>query len=220
MSSLQSRILIGLVGFPSVIYVILNHILVFNMIVVFCFVLAFREYIKIVNNFDNRTYWLFFGTIYIFGSMMSLIYLRSIDSLLSSPFTFLLFAGVMINDSMAFIVGKAIGGPKILPTISPKKTYSGLFGGLIGSIVFIYLCELYFLNGFEFYLTERDQYFLVFVFNIIGFIGDSFESFVKRKANVKDSSGLLLGHGGMLDRLDSLILTTPVTMFYVIAYYL
>ena len=220
MSSLQSRILIGLVGFPSVIYVILNHILVFNMIVVFCFALAFREFIKIVSKFDNRTYWLFFGTIYIFGSMMSLIYLRSIDSLLSSPFTFLLFAGVMINDSMAFIVGKTIGGPKILPTISPKKTYSGLFGGLIGSIVFIYLCELYFLSGFEFSLTERDQYFLVFVFNIIGFIGDSFESFIKRKANVKDSSGLLLGHGGMLDRLDSLILTTPVTMFYVIAYYL
>ena len=220
MSSLQSRILIGLVGFPSVIYVILNHILVFNMIVVFCFALAFREFIKIVNNFNNRTYWLFFGTIYIFGSMMSLIYLRSIDSFLSSPFTFLLFAGVMINDSMAFIVGKTFGGPKILPTISPKKTYSGLFGGLIGSIVFIYLCELYFLSGFEFTLTERDQYFLVFVFNIIGFIGDSFESFIKRKANVKDSSGLLLGHGGMLDRLDSLILTTPVTMFYVIANYL
>jgi len=220
MSSLQSRILIGLVGFPSVIYVILNHILVFNMIVVFCFALAFREFIKIVRNFNNRTYWLFFGTIYIFGSMMSLIYLRNIDSLLSSPFTFLLFAGVMINDSMAFIVGKTFGGPKILPTISPKKTYSGLFGGLIGSIVFIYLSEHYFLSGFEFSLTERDQYFLVFVFNIIGFIGDSFESFIKRKANVKDSSGLLLGHGGMLDRLDSLILTTPVTMFYVIAYYL
>jgi len=126
----------------------------------------------------------------------------------------------MINDSMAFIVGKTFGGPKILPTISPKKTYSGLFGGLIGSIVFIYLSEHYFLSGFEFSLTERDQYFLVFVFNIIGFIGDSFESFIKRKANVKDSSGLLLGHGGMLDRLDSLILTTPVTMFYVIAYYL
>ena len=53
MSSLQSRILIGLVGFPSVIYVILNHILVFNMIVVFCFALAFREFIKIVRNFKK-----------------------------------------------------------------------------------------------------------------------------------------------------------------------
>ena len=49
---------------------------------------------------------------------------------------------------------------------------------------------------------------------------NSFESYIKRKAQIKDSSGLLLGHGGMLDRLDSLILTTPVTMFYVIAYYL
>ena len=54
MSSLQSRILIGLIGFPSVIYVILNHILVFNIIVVFCFTLAFKEFIKIVSNFDNR----------------------------------------------------------------------------------------------------------------------------------------------------------------------
>ena len=139
MSSLQSRILIGLIGFPSVIYVILNNILIFNIIVVFCFTLAFKEFIKIVSNFENRTYWLFFGTIYIFGSMMSLIYLRSIDTLLSSPFTFLLFAGVMINDSMAFIVGKTIGGPKILPNISPKKTYAGLFGGLFGSIIFIIL---------------------------------------------------------------------------------
>ena len=220
MSSLQSRILIGIIGFPSVIYVILNHIYIFNIIVVFCFVLAFKEFVKIINTFNNRTYWFLFGIVYIFGSMAALIYLRSVDSILNTPFTFLLFAGVMINDSMAFIVGKTFGGPKILPKISPKKTYSGLFGGLIGSIVFIYLCELYFLSGFEFSLTERDQYFLVFVFNIIGFIGDSFESFIKRKANVKDSSGLLLGHGGMLDRLDSLILTTPVTMFYVIAYYL
>ena len=51
-------------------------------------------------------------------------------------------------------------------------------------------------------------------------IGDLFFSYLKRKAKIKDSSGILLGHGGMFDRLDSLILTTPVTMFYVIAYYL
>ena len=153
--------------------------------------------------------------------MVALIYLRNIDNLLDTPFTFLLFAGVMINDSMAFIFGKAIGGPKILPIISPKKTYSGLLGGLLGSIVFITLCDMYFLNGFtNFYLSNTDKIFFVFVFNIVGFCGDSFESYIKRKAKIKDSSGILLGHGGMFDRLDSLILTTPVTMFYVIAYYL
>ena len=92
--------------------------------------------------------------------MAALIYLRSIDSILNTPFTFLLFAGVMINDSMAFIFGKAIGGPKILPIISPNKTYSGLLGGLLGSIVFITLCDMYFLNGFtNFYLSNADKIF-------------------------------------------------------------
>ena len=221
MTSLQSRVLIGLIGFPSVIYIILNHIFIFNTIVVICFILAFKEFAEIVNRFKDKTVWLIFGLIYIFGSMVSLIYLRNIDSIMSSPFTFLLFAGVMVNDSMAFVVGKTLGGPKILPKISPKKTYSGLFGGLVGSIIFILLCDNYFLNSFtEFSLNNTDKIFLIFVFNIVGFFGDTFESMIKRKADVKDSSGLLLGHGGMLDRLDSLILTTPVTMFYVIAYYL
>jgi phosphatidate cytidylyltransferase len=220
MSSLQSRILIGLIGFPSVIYIIINHIILFNLLVSVCFVLAFNEYLKIIKSFSNNAFWIVFGVIYIFGSFTSLIFLRSIE-IIGSPFTFLLFAGVMVNDSMAFIVGKLLGGPKILPKISPKKTYSGLFGGLVGSIIFIYLADNFFLSGFDnFSLNFRDKVFLLFVFNIIGFIGDGFESFLKRKAKIKDSSSLLLGHGGMLDRLDSLILTTPVTMFYVIAYYL
>ncbi len=60
----------------------------------------------------------------------------------------------------------------------------------------------------------------IFILNIVGFFGDIFESSLKRRVKIKDSSRLLLGHGGMLDRLDSLILTTPVTLFYVIAYYL
>jgi len=220
MSSLQSRILIGLIGFPSVIYIIINHILLFNLLVSVCYVLAFKEYLKIIKSFSNNAFWIVFGVIYIFGSFASLIFLRSIE-IIGSPFTFLLFAGVMVNDSMAFIVGKLLGGPKILPKISPQKTYSGLFGGLLGSIIFIYLADNFFLSGFDnFSLNFRDKVFLLFIFNIVGFIGDGFESYLKRKAKIKDSSSLLLGHGGMLDRLDSLILTTPVTMFYVIAYYL
>ena len=221
MSALKSRILIGLIGFPSVIYIIFNHIIFFNIIVIICFSLAFIEFAKITSKFSNRLSWLIFGVLYIFGGMISLIYLRSIDLILNSPFTFLLFAGVMINDSMAFIVGKILGGPKIIPNISPNKTYAGLIGGLFGSIIFIFLSDKYFLDVFtNFYLTNMDKIFLIFVFNIIGFFGDSFESFIKRKAKIKDSSKLLLGHGGMLDRLDSLILTTPFTMFYVIAYHL
>ena len=127
----------------------------------------------------------------------------------------------MINDSMAFIVGKLLKGPKILPNISPKKTISGFFGGLVGSIIFICSCNEYIFPIFsDFQMSITDQFVMIFICNVVGFLGDSFESFLKRKAKIKDSSKILMGHGGMFDRLDSLILTTPVTLFYVIAYYL
>ena len=221
MSSLTSRIIIGLIGFPSIIYLILNQAEVFFLIVIFCYLIAFQEFLKLIKSFYNHKQWFIFGFIYIIGSMMSLIYLRMIDDQISSYFTFLLFAGVMINDSMAFIVGKLLKGPKILPNISPKKTISGFFGGLVGSIIFICSCNEYIFPIFsDFQMSITDQFVMIFICNVVGFLGDSFESFIKRKAKIKDSSKILMGHGGMFDRLDSLILTTPVTLFYVIAYYL
>ena len=221
MSSLTSRIIIGLIGFPSIIYLILNQAEVFFMIVILCYLIAFQEFLKLIKSFNNHKQWFIFGFIYIIGSMMSLIYLRMIDDQISSFFTFLLFAGVMINDSMAFIVGKLLKGPKILPNISPKKTISGFFGGLVGSIIFICSCNEYIFPIFsDFQMSITDQFVMIFICNVVGFLGDSFESFIKRKAKIKDSSKILMGHGGMFDRLDSLILTTPVTLFYVIAYYL
>ena len=221
MSSLTSRIIIGLIGFPSIIYLILNQAEVFFLIVILCYLIAFQEFLKLIKSFNNHKQWFIFGFIYIIGSMMSLIYLRMIDDQISSYFTFLLFAGVMINDSMAFIVGKLLKGPKILPNISPKKTISGFFGGLVGSIIFICSCNEYIFPIFsDFQMSITDQFVMIFICNVVGFLGDSFESFIKRKAKIKDSSKILMGHGGMFDRLDSLILTTPVTLFYVIAYYL
>ena len=221
MSSLTSRIIIGLIGFPSIIYLILNQAEVFFLIVILCYLIAFQEFLKLIKSFNNHKQWFIFGFIYIIGSMMSLIYLRMIDDQISSFFTFLLFAGVMINDSMAFIVGKLLKGPKILPNISPKKTISGFFGGLVGSIIFICSCNEYIFPIFsDFQMSITDQFVMIFICNVVGFLGDSFESFIKRKAKIKDSSKILMGHGGMFDRLDSLILTTPVTLFYVIAYYL
>ena len=113
------------------------------------------------------------------------------------------------------IFGSLIGGKKIAPSISPNKTYAGLFGGLMGSIAFILLFD-----RFVFDLSIGDQCIFVLIFSIVGFLGDLFESFLKRQANVKDSSRLLMGHGGALDRVDSLILTSPLTLLYVIGQYL
>tara|TARA_B100000427_G_scaffold86678_1_gene71222 strand:+ start:930 stop:1577 length:648 start_codon:yes stop_codon:yes gene_type:complete len=215
MSALKSRLAIGLTGFPLVVLAILNGGWIFSIIIILAATIAFKEFLALKLSDDNPILWLIFGCVYVLGSLFCLLVLREIDTLLGSYFTVLLFAGVSVNDSFSYIFGKWIGGKKIAPSMSPNKTYAGLIGGLISSIAFICLFD-----KFVFGLTFVDKCVFVFILNIIGFLGDIFESSLKRRAQIKDSSRLLMGHGGMLDRLDSLILTTPVTLFYVIAYYL
>jgi len=215
MSALKSRLAIGLTGFPLVVLAIINGGWIFSLIIILAATIAFKEFLALKLSDDNPIFWLMFGFVYVLGSLFCLLVLREIDTLLGSYFTLLLFAGVSVNDSFSYIFGKWIGGKKIAPSMSPNKTYAGLIGGLASSIVFICLFD-----KFVFGLTFFDKCVFVFILNIIGFLGDIFESSLKRRAKIKDSSRLLMGHGGMLDRLDSLILTTPVTLFYVIAYYL
>ena len=212
MSALKSRLAIGLTGFPLVVLAVLNGGWIFNSIIVLAAAIAFKEFLSLKSKNDNTVLWILFGFIYVLGSLFCLLVLRDIDGLLDSYFTLILFAGVSVNDSFSYIFGKWIGGKKIAPSISP---YAGLIGGLISTVLFIFL-----FNKFVFPLTIIDQCVFVIILNIVGFFGDIFESSLKRRVNIKDSSRLLMGHGGMLDRLDSLILTTPVTLFYVIAYYL
>ena len=215
MSALKSRLAIGLTGFPLVVLAILNGGWIFSIIIILAATIAFKEFLALKLSDDNPILWLIFGCVYVLGSLFCLLLLRDIDTSSESYFTVLLFAGVSVNDSFSYIFGKWIGGKKIAPSMSPNKTYAGLIGGLISSIAFICLFD-----KLVFSLTFVDQCVFVFILNIIGFLGDIFESSLKRRAKIKDSSRLLMGHGGMLDRLDSLILTTPVTLFYVIAYYL
>ena len=215
MSALKSRLAIGLTGFPLVILAVLNGGWVFNSIIVLAALIAFKEFLSLQSKNDNKILWILFGIIYVLGSLFCLLVLRDIDLLLGSYFTLMLFAGVSVNDSFSYIFGKWIGGKKIAPSISPNKTYAGLIGGLVSTIVFIILFDKFLFN-----LTFLDKWVFIIIINIVGFFGDIFESSLKRRVKIKDSSRLLMGHGGMLDRLDSLILTTPVTLFYVIAYYL
>jgi phosphatidate cytidylyltransferase len=215
MSALKSRLAIGLIGFPLVVLAVLSGGWIFNSLIVLAALIAFREFLLLQSKNDNKILWIVFGFFYVLGSLFCLLVLRDIDTLLGSYFTLMLFAGVSVNDSFSYIFGKWIGGKKIAPSMSPNKTYAGLIGGLFSTILFIFLFD-----KFVFNLTFLDKCLFIIIINIIGFFGDIFESSLKRRVKIKDSSRLLMGHGGMLDRLDSLILTTPVTLFYVIAYYL
>jgi phosphatidate cytidylyltransferase len=215
MSSLQSRLPVYLIGLPLSIWIVLIGGWAFKLFVVFFMTMAFIEFLSLRSKDSNFIFWVFLGICYVCIGLSSLLVLRSIDNELNSYFTLMLFCGVTLNDTFAYIFGSLIGGKKIAPSISPNKTYAGLLGGLIGSIAFILL-----FHRFVFALSIVDQCIFIFIFSIIGFLGDLLESFLKRQANVKDSSRLLMGHGGALDRVDSLILTSPLTLLYVIGQYL
>ena len=215
MSSIQSRLPVYLIGLPLSLWIVLIGGWIFKLFIVFFMTMAFIEFLSLRSKDRNFILWAFFGICYVCVGLSSLLVLRSIDNELNSYFTLMLFCGVTLNDTFAYIFGSLIGGKKIAPSISPNKTYAGLFGGLIASIAFILLFD-----RFVFDLSIGDQCMFVLIFSIVGFLGDLFESFLKRQANVKDSSHLLMGHGGALDRVDSLILTSPPTLLYVIGQYL
>ena len=120
------------------------------------------------------------------------------------------FAVPLLGDCMALFVGKAIGGPKFCPAVSPKKTIAGAIGGLIGSMlagILIWLLSLWLCNeATRALLPTWWQYLaLGLIGGFVGQMGDLFASLVKRHCGLKDYSNLFPGHGGMLDRLDSVL---------------
>jgi phosphatidate cytidylyltransferase len=126
----------------------------------------------------------------------------------------LLFYVILITclaDTGAIYAGSRLKGPKLCPKISPNKTISGLMGGCVLSMIGGALSH-YYLPGM-FSITE-----LVFIslgLALTGAFGDLFESALKRTMGIKDTSGLLLGHGGFWDRLDSLLFNLPIFYFYI-----
>lgn len=119
-----------------------------------------------------------------------------------------LFAVVWATDICAYFVGRAVGGPKLAPAISPGKTWSGAVGGTAGGIVAGMAVAWY--VGFAGFATIL----VCLILSVVGQIGDLFESSVKRRHGAKDSSNLIPGHGGVMDRVDALV--AAACAFYVI----
>jgi phosphatidate cytidylyltransferase len=124
---------------------------------------------------------------------------------------FLLIATVWAGDTCAYFTGTLMGKHKLYPRISPKKSVEGLLGGLAGSIVAALLFRRFFFGD----LGLSHAIILAVFIMILGQIGDFAESMFKRSANVKDSSRLIPGHGGLLDRIDSFLLSAPFLYYCV-----
>lgn len=144
------------------------------------------------------------GLFYITASMLLLNNMRAHDFLLPIA----LVVMIWVNDTMAYIVGSFIGKTQMSP-ISPKKTWEGTGGGalltIICAVVYGYVSGTY---------TMVHWVFLSLLTAVAGTLGDLFESKLKRLADVKDSGNIMPGHGGALDRFDSLLVAAPVVFFY------
>ncbi|MEK6325733.1 MAG: phosphatidate cytidylyltransferase [Acidobacteriota bacterium] len=120
------------------------------------------------------------------------------------------FAIVMMTDTGAYYTGRTIGRHKLAPRVSPGKTIEGAIGGFVMAVVTALLCKLMFFHQ----IPATHALVLGATIGAIGQIGDLAESMLKRAAGVKDSGALLPGHGGVLDRVDSLLFCAPVLYYY------
>jgi phosphatidate cytidylyltransferase len=156
--------------------------------------------------------WTLAGILYIGWLLSHYVALRELD--MGREWVFYALFVTFASDTFAYFIGRAWGKHQLSPAISPKKTQEGALGGILGSIIIsllmVWLCNLPIDYGYAILLA--------IAVSIFGQVGDLFESLFKRNMGVKDSSHILPGHGGFLDRLDSIVFTGVVVYYYVVLF--
>lgn len=177
------------------------------------FALVFLFRINTIENAARDVAFALMAFLYIPFLLMHLVLLRQ------TPFgiqwLFVIMMIVMTNDSAAYYTGSAFGKNRLYPLVSPKKSIEGALGGLVGSLCGTHLAKFTFFPQ----LTFRDAIVTALIVGIVGQTGDLFESLLKRSFGVKDSGTLIPGHGGVLDRLDSILFAAPITYYYVLFFF-
>ncbi len=155
-----------------------------------------------------------FGCVYASGMLAFLIAIRHGSAAATRPLAYVLltlFPLVItwICDTAAMAVGTAVGGPRLAPVLSPKKTHAGAVGGTLGGVIAALALGKFVLNRQGWSFSPGQLLLFGLAVSIVGQVGDIAESLFKREAGLKDSSTLIPGHGGVLDRLDSLYFVIP-----------
>ncbi|MBR9916042.1 MAG: phosphatidate cytidylyltransferase [Algicola sp.] len=175
----------------------------------------FVQLILIKDLFSEKTIPLFSSkrfiitTFYLSSGFVFLICISNFNDTFSPLILLGAFILVWVNDTFAFLVGKNFGKQKLFPSISPKKTVEGFLGGL-----FFACLGSYFIANFTETLNFTNWLILSIIVSVFGTLGDLIESKFKRMAQVKDSGVIMPGHGGLLDRLDSIIFAAPFIFLF------
>jgi phosphatidate cytidylyltransferase len=186
---------------PPLLPVLLTGILLFFAVLL---LLRFRELTAVAGELAL----LLFGLLYVALLLAHLPWLRELPY--GREWIFLVLLIVMAGDSGAYFTGISIGRRKLYAAVSPKKSVEGGVGGLIGSLLGAWLAKVWFFPA----LSSGDVLLLGLGLGVIGQLGDLFESLLKRSFGVKDSGRLVPGHGGILDRLDSLLFAFAPAYYY------
>lgn len=180
----------------------------FAMFIAF-FALAFFHLVKPEDHDDIVGYFLrdLLGAIYcaILPSFIMLI--RFLDG---KEYIYLLLVTIWAVDTFAYYTGSLIGKNKLIKNISPKKTWEGTIGGTVGAILVVIAAKYIHFSNF----SIKEAVVFGVVLSVTGQVGDLFESLLKRAKGIKDSGSLIPGHGGMLDRLDSLLFAAPAFFYF------
>ena len=208
-------------GFAGIIFIVLNQYFHFSFDHYY-FLILFVVIVSIIELFRNNGSAIFnlsatlFGVIYMGLFEAALIALREFYLPLEEQYSnggFLIisiFASIWVCDSAAYYGGTAFGKHKLFLRVSPKKSWEGAVFGFVFSVLTMIFAKIIVLD----FLDWNTIIALGVIVGIIGQLGDLVESLLKRDAQIKDSSNILPGHGGVFDRFDSLLLTAPTILLY------
>ena len=176
-------------------------------IIFFIYFIYFLILIKLLIYFRKNLLILILSLFYLSLSFLSIIYY--LDNFFDKILLIYTILIVTSFDTFSYLFGSYYGNKKITPVISPNKTYIGLFSGILSSIIIIF-----FINYFVNYFSQYSLLIYTITLILFSFIGDIFQSFLKRKSMIKNSSNFLPGHGGFFDRFDSLIMVFLYLFIY------
>lgn len=189
---------------------LLDHkFLLFNLLIISSFPLIPLFYHR--GNFVQSWATTLLGWIYILIPLTALAFISQISGRYEFELIMSIFIIIWGFDSFAYISGTLLGKHKMFPGISPKKSWEGFAGGLI-----LTLGLTFFLSSYVVVLSIYEWLFLSLIIVITGTLGDLIESAIKRNAGVKDSGRFMPGHGGFLDRFDSLLFAVPFVYLYLL----
>jgi phosphatidate cytidylyltransferase len=196
------RILSSIILLPTVLFFIIKGSFLFNFFIFICFLITTYEWLKLSKNSLLKL----IGTIFILISFYTIFNIR--NEFDRDYFHLLLVVIICVStDIGGYVFGNIFKGPK-LTKISPKKTYSGVIGSFLLSLIFTNLF-LDFLSNVETFEFTKEMFLFILLVSLVSQIGDIIISYFKRKSKIKDTGTIIPGHGGILDRIDGMIFALP-----------